>query len=168
MSVHVRPAVVDDVEAIHRLVVELALYEREPDAVDASADHYRRALFTDAPQVFAHVAVDGDEIVGCAIWFLSFSTWTGTHGLYLEDLVVTESARGRGVGRLLLAELAAICVARGYHRLEWSVLDWNADALGFYRSLGAVAQPEWVRYRVDGAPLTALASIVRSAADPGR
>lgn len=162
-----RPAVASDAEAIHRLVVELAVYEREPDAVDATVDHYRRSLFAEAPQVFAHVAVDGDEIVGCAIWFLSFSTWTGTHGLYLEDLVVTEAARGRGVGRLLLAELAAICVDRGYHRLEWSVLDWNADAVGFYRSLGAVAQPEWVRYRIDGAPLTALAGGARRATDVG-
>ena len=97
-------------------------------------------------------------MVGFALWFLSFSTWEGQHGIYLEDLYVRPDMRSRGYGRALLAGLAQICVQRGYRRLEWAVLDWNSPALGFYGSLGAVGMDEWTVHRLAGAPLRALAA----------
>ena len=95
--------------------------------------------------------------MGFALWFLSYSTWLGRHGIHLEDLYVKPERRGRGHGRALLAELARICVERGYGRLEWSVLDWNAPARRFYESLDAVTVDEWVVYRLTGPALRALA-----------
>ena len=97
--------------------------------------------------------------MGCAIWFLSFSTWTGTHGIWLEDLYVTPAQRGSGLGQELLRPSRAICVERGYHRLEWWVLDWNAPSIGFYESIGAVAQDEWTRFRLDGGALDTMAAL---------
>lgn len=155
---HVRPATVQDVAVIVRLIRELADYEKALHEVQADESHLTAALFpTDgAPAAYAHVAeVDGD-VVGMAVWFLSFSTWTGTHGIWLEDLYVTPEHRGSGLGLALLRTLAGICAERGYHRLEWWVLDWNAPSIAFYESLGAVAQDEWTRFRLDGAALGAL------------
>ena len=154
----VRPAAPADVPVIVALVRELAEYERALHEVDANEDHLREALFpTDRePAVFGHVAEVDGEVVGCAIWFLSFSTWTGTHGIWLEDLYVTPAQRGSGLGQEMLRTLAGICVERGYHRLEWWVLDWNAPSIGFYESIGAVAQDEWTRFRLDGPALDAL------------
>ena len=140
----------------------LADYEREPDAVQASEADFARVLFpeTGPATVFAHVAeVDGEsgrEVVGMAVWYLSFSTWTGSHGIWLEDLFVLPQHRGRGLGRTLLVTLAALCRTRGYRRLEWWVLDWNEPSIGFYRSLGAVDQDEWTTMRLDGAALAEL------------
>jgi GNAT superfamily N-acetyltransferase len=95
--------------------------------------------------------------VGCAVWFRSFSTWRGVPGIYLEDLFVRPAHRGSGLGKALLAELAAVCAERGYARLEWQVLDWNEPSIGFYRSLGAVPMEEWTTFRLDGEALTAFA-----------
>jgi len=153
----IRAARPDDVPAVLDLIRELAAYERAPDAVRASVADLRRALFAEAPQVFCHLAEDDGETVGFALWFLSFSTWTGRHGVYLEDLYVRPDARGQGHGRALLAGLASICVERGYARLEWSVLDWNADALAFYRSVGSVPMQEWTVQRLQGPALASLA-----------
>ena len=154
----VRPATPDDVPVLLELVRELAAYEREPDAVEATEDDLRRGLFADAT-CSAHVALDAAGlVVGFALWYPTFSTWTGRPGLWLEDLFVRPSARGTGLGRALLQSLAAVCVERGYRRFEWWVLDWNASAIGFYRSLGAVAQEDWTTYRVDGPALHALAT----------
>ncbi len=97
------------------------------------------------------------EILGMAIWFLNFSTWTGRNGIHLEDFYVRPEARGRGIGRALISELASIARRSGYGRIEWSVLNWNETALRFYRSLGAVPMDEWTTYRLAGAELTALA-----------
>jgi GNAT superfamily N-acetyltransferase len=156
--VSVRPACPDDVPVLLDLVRELAAYEREPDAVEATEDDLRRALFEDGA-CSAHVAVDADgQVVGFALWYPTFSTWTGRAGLWLEDLFVRPSARGTGLGRALLQALAAVCVERGYRRFEWWVLDWNTPAVGFYRALGAVAQEDWTTYRVDGESLRALAA----------
>ena len=161
-SSRIRPAVAGDVPVILRLVRELAEYEKALHEVDASESHLGEALFPAdrEPAAFAHVAEVDGEVVGCAIWFLSFSTWTGTHGIWLEDLYVTPAQRGSGLGQELLRTLAAICVERGYHRLEWWVLDWNAPSIGFYESIGAVAQDEWTRFRLDGGALDALAARV--------
>lgn len=153
----VRPAIPRDVATLLRFIVELAEFEREPDAVRASEEQLREALFGSDPHVFAHVALIDEQVVGMAVWFLNFSTWEGTHGIYLEDLYVTPAARGRGAGRALLTALAGICVDRGYARLELSVLDWNLSAIGFYRSLGAAAMDEWTVQRLAGSALVALA-----------
>jgi GNAT superfamily N-acetyltransferase len=155
----IRPATVDDVPVVVQLVHELASYEREPDAVVATEEHFRTALFGPDPRVHCLIAEDdGGETVGFAIWFVSFSTWLGTHGIYLEDLFVRPEARGGGHGRALLTELARIAVERGYGRVEWAVLNWNVDAQGFYRSLGAAPQDEWTTWRLTGAPLQQLVS----------
>jgi GNAT superfamily N-acetyltransferase len=139
------------------MVHELAAYERAPEQCTLTAHQLAGALFGDRPALFGHVAAArSGEPVGFALWFLNYSTWTGTHGIYLEDLYVRPAYRGSGLGRLLLAELARICVQRGYHRLQWWVLDWN-PAIGFYQTLGAVPMDEWTVYRLSGAALAALA-----------
>ena len=154
---HVRPVTADDVPTLLRFIGELAEYEREPDAVRTTAEQLHDALFRERPHLFAHVVEADGEVVGMAIWFLNYSTWEGTHGVYLEDLYVTPAARGAGAGRALLRELAVTCVANGYARLELSVLDWNTPAIRFYRSIGAVGMDEWTVQRVSGHALEILA-----------
>ncbi|WP_299034498.1 GNAT family N-acetyltransferase [uncultured Pseudokineococcus sp.] len=154
----VRPARVEDVPALDALVHHLAAYEREPEAVEATPDDLRRALFGPAPRVHCLVAEVDGEVAGMALWFLTYSTWRGRHGIWLEDLVVHADHRGSGLGRALLAALAAECTSRGLARLEWSVLDWNAPARGFYAALGAAPQEEWTTWRLDGGALDALGS----------
>lgn len=156
----IREATPDDVPAILQLVRDLAVYEKEPDAATATQEQFRAALFpeTGTPTTFAHVAEMDGEIVGMAIWYLTFSTWTGVNGIWLEDLFVQLEQRGSGIGRELLATLARTCVERGYTRLEWWVLKWNEPSIGFYKSLGAVPQDEWSVFRMDGGALTDLGS----------
>jgi len=154
----IRDATVDDVPVIVSLVRELATYEREPDAVTATEDDYRVALFGPDPRAWCLLAEDDTgDVVGFAVYFVNFSTWVGRHGLYLEDLFVRPTARGRGHGRALLAELARICVARDYRRIDWWVLDWNESAHRFYRGIGADPMDEWTVWRLTGEALTALA-----------
>jgi GNAT superfamily N-acetyltransferase len=152
-----RPARPGDEPGILAKIHALAEYEREPDAVENSVQALTESLFGREPRVFAHVVERGGEIHGVAVWFLTYSTWTGRHGIWLEDLFVDESERGRGYGKALLASLAAICVERGYSRLEWTVLDWNAPSIAFYRSVGAEPMDEWTTQRMSGAALAALA-----------
>jgi len=157
--VTVRPAVPDDVPAVLELIHELAVYEREPDAVRTTEPELREALFGATPVAWCHVAVDdADRVVGFALWHLTFSTWRGRPGIWLEDLFVRPEARGRGLGKALLSELARICTQRGYPRLAWWVLDWNEPSIGFYRSLGAVPQNEWTTFRLDDEALVRLAT----------
>ena len=154
----IRPATSADVPVIVELVRELADYERALDQVELTAAQLESSLFGDRPALFCHVAEDNSgDVVGMALWFLNFSTWRGTHGIYLEDLYVRPSARGAGHGRALLASLAETAVERGFSRVEWAVLDWNEPAIGFYRSLGAQPMDEWTVWRVDGTALTRLA-----------
>jgi len=155
--VTIRPATTADVPRILQLIRELAAYERSLDQVTATEDGLRAALFAAQPAVFANVAVADDVLVGFALWFVNFSTWLGRHGIYLEDLYVTPAMRGRGIGKALLAELASICVRRGYGRLEWWVLDWNTPAISFYRSIGAEPMSEWTVQRLAGKSLHDLA-----------
>jgi GNAT superfamily N-acetyltransferase len=116
-------------------------------------------LFGEAPALFGHVAVTADgEVAGLALWFLNFSTWRGTHGIYLEDLYVSPGARGTGLGRELLRTLAQECVDRGFARLEWTVLDWNRPAIDFYRAAGAVPMDEWTVHRLTDEALTRFAA----------
>ena len=158
MDPRIREATPADVPVLIDLVRELALYEKEPEAATATPEQFAQVLFPTQgdPTAFAHVAEVDGQVVGCAIWFLSFSTWTGTNGIWLEDLYVTPDQRGSGLGHALLATLAGICVERGYHRLEWWVLDWNEPSIGFYRSIGAESMDEWTRFRLDGSALAAL------------
>ncbi len=151
----IRPATPDDVPELVAMIRELAEYERALHEVDATEEHLHATLFAAEPAVYGHVLEVGGEIGGMAIWFLSYSTWLGTHNLYLEDLYVRPQHRGSGAGRLLLQTLAGICVERGYQRLEWWVLDWN-PARGFYDALGAEALTEWIPYRVSGDALAQL------------
>ncbi len=149
----IRNATAADVPVIHEMIRELAEYEKSLDEVRATPDQLHEALFGERPAAFAHIAEnESGEPMGFSIWFLSFSTWRGVHGIYLEDLYVRPAARGGGHGKALLTELARICVARGYERLEWSVLNWNTPTIDFYEALGARPQDEWSVYRLtDGA-----------------
>lgn len=155
----IRAAQPSDVPAILGLIRELAHYEREPDAVLSSEADLAGNLFpTDRPPLVGCLVADIDgHVVGIAIWFVSYSTWEGRHGIYLEDLYVQPDRRGSGLGRGLLAELAAEAVRRGYPRLEWSVLTWNTPALDFYAGLGGQPMREWMPYRISGAALQRLA-----------
>jgi GNAT superfamily N-acetyltransferase len=156
MTATIRPARPGDEPDILRLIRALADYEREPDAVEATAEGLAAHLFADVPRVFAHVAEQEGHIVGMALWFLNFSTWTGKHGIYLEDLFVDPSARSGGVARGLVRALAAEARARDCARIEWAVLDWNVQAKDFYRRLGARHNESWEPWRLDGAALAAL------------
>jgi GNAT superfamily N-acetyltransferase len=147
----------DDVPAVVRLVEEFAGYERLSDQFRLRAEQLDAALFGRRPALFGHVAEVDGEVGGYALWYLTFSTFDGAHGIYLEDLYVRASLRGRGLGTAMLATLARECIDHGYTRLEWSVLDWNAPAIAFYRALGAVAMDAWDRYRLTGDALQALA-----------
>jgi len=159
----IRPAQPGDVDDLVALIHDLAEFERSPGSVEIDTGQLSEALFCDSPTVFAHVAEEDDRVVGMAIWFKNFSTWTGRNGIYLEDLYIRPDARGRGVGRALLAELAAIARREGYARLDWSVLDWNSSAIRFYQSVGALPMDEWTGYRLSGAALTALGSAIGEA-----
>jgi GNAT superfamily N-acetyltransferase len=166
----IRPARAADIPAIHQMIRDLAEYERSLPQVTATEEDLRAALLGEPagpggaggqPSLFGHVAEEDGQPAGFALWFLSYSTWLGKHGIYLEDLYVRPERRGQGHGRALLAELARICVERGYGRLDWSVLDWNSPTRRFYESLGAVSVDEWVIYRLTGPALHAVAAAAR-------
>jgi GNAT superfamily N-acetyltransferase len=157
--VSVRPAHPDDVPAMVGLVRELAAYERAEHEARMTVDQLHTALFGERPALFGHVAVGADgAVVGLALWFLNFSTWRGTHGIYLEDLYVSPASRGTGLGRELLRTLAQVCVDRGYARLEWTVLDWNTPSIDFYRAAGAEPMDEWTVHRLTDGALTRFAA----------
>jgi GNAT superfamily N-acetyltransferase len=153
----IRDAVPTDVPVIRQLVQELADYEKEPDAVHATEADLHAALFGPEAVASCQVAELAGEVVGFALWYRTFSTWTGQPGLWLEDLFVRPEARGAGLGKALLVRLAQLCVERGWTRFEWWVLDWNEPAQGFYRSVGARPEDEWTVWRVAGDALAALA-----------
>jgi len=157
MTVTVRPATPDDAATMLRFIRELAAYEREPDAVETTVPMLRDALFGASPAAEALIAERDGQSIGFALFFHTFSTWTGRRGLWLEDLYVTPEARGSGAGAALLRALARLALDRDCPRLEWTVLDWNTPALDFYRAKGAVPQDEWTTQRVTGAVLQALA-----------
>lgn len=153
----IRPATPEDTNTILRFVRELAEYEKAAHQAQATPAHIQQTLFAPQPRVFGLIAQQGEVPVGFAVYFFNYSTWQGRHGLYLEDLYVTPAHRGHGAGKRLLQHLAQIAVANDCGRFEWSVLDWNSPAIRFYESLGAQPQSEWVRYRLTGVALLALA-----------
>ncbi|MFF3552455.1 N-acetyltransferase family protein [Streptomyces tsukubensis] len=155
----IRTAQPTDVPEIHRMILALAEYQGYRDEVHATEEQLREALFGDAPAVHAFVAVDEDgSLAGFALWFLTYSTWRGVHGIYLEDLYVDPARRGGGYGKALIAALARTCVERGYQRLEWSVLNKLAPTIAFYRSLGARPLEDSKVFRLTDAELEKLAA----------
>ena len=158
MSVTIRPARREDSALIHSLVREIAEYEKLLHDVDATEESIVRILFGTEPRVFCDIAEWSGEPCGYALWFLNFSSFRGRHGIYLEDLFVRPSYRGRGIGKALLVNLARRCVAQGWTRFEWVVLDWNEPAIAFYKSLGATILDDWRVCRVTGDALHTLAA----------
>ncbi|MGP9821444.1 GNAT family N-acetyltransferase [Salinarimonas sp. NSM] len=156
MSLRIRPARPGEAPLVHAFVRELARYERLEHELDATEAMLDEALFGERPRVSCDFAEWDGEPVGFTLWFYTFSTFRGRHGIFVEDLFVRERARRRGIGEALLARLAARCGAEGLARLEWRVLDWNAPSIAFYRTIGAVPLDGWTTMRVTGAPLAAL------------
>ena len=154
----IRPATADDVPLIRQLIAELAEYERLADAAVATDEALREQLFGARPAAEVLIAEADGEPAGFALFFHTFSTFLGKRGLYLEDLFVRPAVRGSGLGKHLMATLARIAVQRDCGRFEWSVLDWNEPAIGFYRRIGAVGMDEWTVQRLEGDALRALAS----------
>ncbi len=158
MTLSIRPAKPADLPLIAALIRALADYEKLADEVRFDEATLGEHLFGPHPHAEVVIGEVDRQPQGFALFFHNFSTFEGKPGLYLEDLFVRPEARGAGLGKALLAHLAKLCVARGCARLEWSVLDWNAPAIGFYESLGARMMDEWTVMRVDGAALPALAA----------
>ena len=153
----IRPAVAADAALVVELVRELADYERLLHEVLANETMLAAALFGEVPRVFCEIVETGGQAAGLALWFYSFSTFAGRHGIYLEDLYVRPAFRGQGFGKALLARLAQRCLDENLARLEWSVLDWNAPSIAFYQAQGAQMLDGWIRARISGADLARLA-----------
>ena len=164
MTILIRSATPEDGPLILSFIRELADYERLLHEVKITPSDIDAMLFCEAPKAFCDIAEAEGEPVGFAFWFYNLSTFEGRHGLYLEDLYVRPSARGRGVGKALLASLAKRCVAENLGRLEWAVLDWNVSAQAFYDSLGATTQSQWVTRRLNGEALLRLSRKGRAGA----
>jgi GNAT superfamily N-acetyltransferase len=160
MSPHIRRARPTETGLVLSLIRELAEYEKLLHEVEATEAMIDAALFGDNPLLFCEIAEWNGEPAGFAVWFVNFSTFSGRSGIYLEDLFVRPAYRGQGIGKALLAYLAKLCVEKGWARLQWSVLDWNAPSIAFYKSLGAVMMDEWTVCRVNGPALAALAKAV--------
>ena len=159
MTLHIRTATPDDLDLVFGFIRDLADYERLAHEVRTDRETLGRCLFGDRPMAEVLIGeIDGTPR-GFALFFHNFSTFEGKPGLYLEDLFVAPEARGSGLGKALLARLAAIAVERSCARFEWSVLDWNEPSIAFYRALGARPMDEWTVYRMDGEALTALAQL---------
>ena len=154
----IRAAKPEEAPLIQELIYELAVFEKASESAQATVEQLSEAFFSFHPAVFCDFIEDDEGVVqGFAIWFLNYSTWTGTHGIYLEDLFIRDAARGKGYGKALLKHLAKKCIDNGYGRFQWWVLDWNQPAIDFYESLGAVAMDEWTVMRVSGGALKKLA-----------
>ncbi|MEX0627001.1 MAG: GNAT family N-acetyltransferase [Cucumibacter sp.] len=156
MGLEIRQAGPADIEGIVYFIGALADYERLSGVVKISPDDLRRDLFGPNPRVFCEIAFLDGLPAGFTLWYYSYSTFQGRHGIWLEDLFVEQAHRGKGIGRALMAQLAAKCSAEGLGRLAWWVLDWNQKSIGFYRALGATLQSEWSVCRIEGAELAAL------------
>ncbi|MCS3451619.1 MULTISPECIES: GNAT family N-acetyltransferase [Bradyrhizobium] len=161
MSLTIRRARPDEAGLVFSLVRELAEYEKLLHEVHASEADIADALFGANPRLYCDIAEWNGEPAGFAVWFVNFSTFAGRHGIYLEDLFVRPALRGKGIGKALLVHLAKQCLANGWSRLQWAVLDWNAPSIAFYKSLGAEMMDEWTICRVSGKALSTLAEGTR-------
>lgn len=157
MSIHIREATRADADVILGFITELAIYEKAEHEVLASVADIERSLFDEPSPARALICLSDDQPIGFAVYFLSYSTWQGRKGLYLEDLFISASHRGGGAGKKMLRHLAKLAYDSGCGRFEWSVLDWNTPAIDFYKAIGAAPQDEWVRYRLDGETLKSFA-----------
>jgi len=155
----IRAARPDEAQTILDFIMELAIYEKCPEEAIATVEHIEKSFFSDNPQVFCNFVEVDNQVVGFVAWYLNYSTWTGTHGIYVEDLFVLPEHRGNGYGKALLTYLANVCVTRGYERLQWWVLNWNKPSIEFYESLGAKPMSEWTVMRVDEDALVRLAAL---------
>jgi GNAT superfamily N-acetyltransferase len=156
-SLSIRPATPRDAALIFALVGELAQFEQLAHELESTEAMFQAAMFSDQPRVFAEIAEIGGAPAGFSLWFYTFSSFIARHGIWIEDLYVRENFRGRGIGAALLRNLACRCIAEGLGRLEWSVLDWNQNAIRFYRSTGARVMDEWRICRLHGEALSAFA-----------
>ncbi len=156
MSLVIRPAIAADAGTILQFIADLAAYEKLSHEARASEADIARDLFGADPKVFCEIADWEGKPVGFALWFYTYSTFQGRHGIWLEDLFVDPSMRGKGIGKALLAHLARRCVTEGLGRFEWWVLDWNEPSIEFYRAQGGAMQDEWTKVRVEGDALLKL------------
>lgn len=157
MSLNIRRVRPGEAGLVLAFIRELAEYEKLSHEVEATEAMISEALFGERPQLYCAIAEWDGEAVGFAVWFVNFSTFSGRHGIYLEDLYVRPSHRGNGLGKALLVYLAKECVDNGWSRLQWAVLDWNAPSIAFYKSLGAAMMDDWTLCRVTGPALARLA-----------
>ena len=161
MTLTIRRARPGEAGLVLSLVRALAEYEKLLHEVEATEAMLDAALFSGNPRLFCEIADWNGEPAGFAVCFINFSTFSGRSGIYLEDLFVRPTQRGKGIGKALLAHLARECVANGWSRLQWSVLDWNTPSIEFYQSLGAALMDDWTICRIGGVALTALAEEAR-------
>jgi GNAT superfamily N-acetyltransferase len=157
-DLQIRTIAAPDVATVVRMVHDLALYEKSADECHLTTQQLHEVLFGTSPALFGHVAEMDGKVVGFVLWFLNFSTWTGTHGIYGEDMYIEPEYRRHGVGRALFQAMARECVNRGYSRLEFWTLDWNIGTIAFTASLGAKPMDEWTVYRISGPELVELGS----------
>ena len=153
----IRPAVIDDAETILRFIIELAVFEEEPNAVINTVEDIEQRLFGVETHAKALICEENGEPIGFAIYFFNYSTWVGKYGLYLEDVYVTPDYRGSGVGKAIMKHLAQLAINKDCGRFEWVVLHWNQKAIDFYHSIGAEHQSQWLNYRLSGDALTQFA-----------
>ncbi|ASJ74719.1 GNAT family N-acetyltransferase [Granulosicoccus antarcticus] len=156
-NIIIRPAMLEDAEQIHEFIIDLASFEKSRAEVKSTIGDVRKSLFSDDCKAYALIAERRTAAVGMAVYFFNYSTWLGRNGLYLEDLYVSQGYRGLGVGKMLMSHLAAIAMQNSCHRMEWSVLKWNQQAIDVYNSMDAERQNEWVGYRLSGDALKRLA-----------
>jgi GNAT superfamily N-acetyltransferase len=158
MTIKIRDAVKADAAAILHFINELAVYEKEPDAVLNTVSEIESKLFGDNVRAHALICEEQGEAIGFAVYFFNYSTWLGKYGLYLEDLYVAQNKRGNGAGRAIMKYLAQLALEKDCGRFEWVVLDWNQPAIDFYHSIGAKQQNEWIINRLSGEALRSFAS----------
>lgn len=158
MTLHIRPASVDDAALILRFITDLAIYENAEHEVKTDVAGIRASLFGDGSTTHGLICEQDGVAIGFAVYFFSYSTWLGKHGIYLEDLYVSPEHRKLGAGKALLRHLAQLAVAKGCGRMEWAVLDWNTPAIEFYEAFGAQPKDDWIVYRLTGQALQDFAA----------
>ncbi|MGE8319657.1 MAG: N-acetyltransferase family protein [Comamonas sp.] len=157
MALTIRPATLEDTDTILRFVRDLAIYEKAEHEVLSTPAHVHQTMFSEGATAHGLICEQDGVAIGFAVYFFNYSTWQGRNGLYLEDLYIDPACRGNGAGKAMFRHLARIAVEQDCGRFEWSVLDWNTPAIRFYDSLDAKPQSEWIRYRLTGEALKALA-----------